>query len=52
MTQKERLESIGFVKEEKLREEISEMVEETIVYTTKTLTDREIKDENIKLSIK
>lgn len=44
-------EDIGFVKEQKLREEVAEIVEETIVYTTKTLTDQELKDEKIKLSI-
>lgn len=52
MTQQERLESIGFVKEQRLIEEVKELESgETIVYTTKILTDAEIKDENIQLSL-
>lgn len=52
MTQKERLESIGFVKEQRLIEEVKELESgETIIYTTKILTDQELKDEDIKLSL-
>lgn len=50
--QKERLENIGFVREHNLREELKDLKSEEVVYTTKVLTDQELKDENIKLSIK
>ena len=42
----------GFELEQKMREEVAELVDETIVYTTKVLTDEELKDENIRLSNK
>lgn len=44
-------EDIGFVKEQRLREEVSELKTEEIVYTQKVLTDQELKDEKIKLSL-
>lgn len=52
MTQKERLESIGFVREHNLKEELKDLKSEEIVYTTKVLTDRELKDEKIKQNYK
>lgn len=49
--QQERLNSIGFVSEQRLREEVAELKDDEVVYSHKTLTDREIRDENIKLSL-
>lgn len=42
---------VGFVEEQRLREEVAELKDNEVIYSHKTLTDREIRDENIKLSL-